>query len=80
MGMTLKNTLSIKDMVIAVTDMEGLPRIITGILVKPSGLLYECTSVNLQTGIKQVEYFMDAELEKIEMLNIIDEDKEEGEE
>ena len=78
--MTLKNTLSIKDMVIAVTDMEGLPRIITGILVKPSGLLYECTSVNLQTGIKQVEYFMDAELEKIEMLNIIDEDKEEGEE
>ena len=80
MGLKLKNTLSIKDMVIAITDLDGVPRVITGILVKPSGLLYECSSVSLVTGERVIEYFTDFELEKVDSLNINLDEESEGEE
>jgi len=80
MGLILKNTLSIKDMVVAITDLDGVPRVITGIMVRPAKLEYECSHISLVTGEKVIEYFADFELEKVESLNINLDEESEGEE
>lgn len=39
--MKINNKFTIKDLIVLKTDPDKLPRMITGIIVRPSGLIYE---------------------------------------